>query len=285
MEDLLPVTDFCPGDEGITAQVRPDYRIVFSEGFAQAENIPVTFFSDLNFDSPKLARKYLGQISTRKYYPNGSKRWFYSLLFRYELLIPKSLLLVDTKKSDLSYIYYSLGGITVINNTSGVSGTGEGGWRDFQGAVINHCRTVKKREFTTLCKIAVTPSGTVLGSHEPFALDFDPVTVLMIEKYAQGLTNYNTTYKSYSRFWANESHLMTCLLEQGFRLSEESIRDIERGFRVGFYTGSDMDIYMQFREWCDRYRWKSFTSIPMEVYEALHNVRPRWGRTLKGKAA
>jgi hypothetical protein len=189
-------------------------------------------------------------------------------MFHYELIMPKDRLLLDTEGSGASYIHYDIAGVRIINNTWG------GSAGDHQDERIKHCKRVAKRDFDTLCGAATEPPETLYEGPVEFELDFDPVAILMIQKYANGQTNYSKTYKRYDRFRPPQSGLLRSLLECSFHPSRQDGDSIRKAFMAGHYDSKDMDIYMDYLQWRDLYRRDKFRSVPMEIYEAFTDLRP-----------
>jgi len=260
--------------DGLT-QIRDDYYIKFSPEYTAASAIKIAAFSTKDFPvSPKVARKYLGQVSSRAYYPDGRKKWFYSFMFKYEFFIPKELLILDREKSRLSYIEWGLDGIRIVNSTTG--GSGNGKWVDHQGASIHHCMDLKEKEFKVLSEHAVVNEKTEMQAERPFGTDINLRMILFLEKYANGRTNFSKALKSYSKFLANGLHpLVEDILRTG---------DLREETRAAWTwnsveEGQDKEAAAIIADWD---RWselcgprKELFTIPVEVLKAYRRLR-RW---------
>lgn len=259
---------------GITTEVKPGYFIHYLPEYLNSEEILLKAFSKKDFTSEKIYRKYIGQVSHRAYYPDGRKKWFFHMVFRYEFRIPKKYFELIPEKSGGSYIYYSLGKSLIVNNTSGGS-YGTGAWADWQDKEIHRCGLLGKRDFAEILKFAIPNERTLEEAEAPFPLDFDLVTFLFIERYANGKTNYNKATKRYGNFSMDVHPFVRDMLSEGCWMSKQTLAEWSRALLKGLPGSGIMEMLFEYLTWCDLYRGREIGTIPIEVLEAFNRIRRR----------
>jgi len=253
-------------------KIKDDYAIDFSDSYLQSDTLTVIGFSDIDYKDKRICRKWMGQVSSRAYYPSGRKKWFFKMMFFYHFRIPKVALTLNPEKSGWSYVYYDIDDMELINSTSG--GSGDGVWTDFQNAEIHHCKPLRLKDFKTLAAYSIPNADTIEGALDAFALDFDPVSILFIEKYANGKTNYNKATKNYSSYYQHNLHpLVIDILRGSCYLSKEDFENWRKRIINGNADKKAMEILFDYLNMADAYRGKQWHSIPSNIYEAFKRIR------------
>lgn len=252
-------------------QVREKYVIKYVDGYQNEDCFRVLFFSEHSFDHPKLVRKYIGQVSRKHYYRNGSKKWFYALLYWYELKIKKDHFVLDTKKSGSGYIYYSLKdnpGLVIINNTSG--GTCDEGWFDYQGNSIHHCKKVGKRLFYALAAIAENNTEQLLTCTDGNCFfDGNYSEIMFISKYAPSNTNYNKSTYTYTSYRHTGNCLVDHLLCNGISL--KNLGKFKEKYPNTFLRCDGPNIESDLNDWAS-VNILELKAIPVELKDALDKI-------------
>ncbi len=248
------MNDEAASSAGVAVPIRDGYAISYSPEYLEAGSLTVRGFSKIDFPAgPGVARKYLGQVTSRAYYPSGRKKWFYSLMYRYEFVIPKAALSLDPDRSGSSFIHYRLGDLELVNSTSG--GGGSSCWVDWQSDTISHCRMLTAGQLRTLEDHAVPSRTTIPEARDPFEIGFDVVTLMVVATYANdGATTYSKATKSYRHFYPHRIHpFVADLLEEGCRMTQQTLDAWGRAIINGTAPPGTLDILHEYLCWMDAY--------------------------------
>lgn len=264
---------------GEKVQIKDHYFIAYMDEWLNQEYIPINFFAKEDFSSSKLFRKYLNDTSRRAYYPDGHKQWFYTLLFHYEVRVKKSDLILNVEKSGYSYIYYNLpNGLEIINSTSGGSNIGEEGSCDWQFGDIHHCKKVTKSFLKKISEYAEDNPGEISQSLQPVYFAGNIPQIMFIQKYAQGMTDFNKTYRSCHRFCRSNDALINDILSDGVVPG----KFVEYEFHAG-HSPRYEEIKADMIRWGEMARAINSNecfSLPEELFVAFYDLR-----NMKSKAA
>lgn len=241
--------------------IKEDYNIKYTDEYLNTETLLLRFFSKSKLpESSKLYRRYIEEITSRKYMPNGGKKWLYSLAYMYEVRIPKKLFEIDVDECSFSYIAYILKGISVkvVNNTSAGSGydLGDGttGSITLQTGSVNHCLYVGVRDAKKILSIALNNSdGTINKSeHQTYFTGYYP-EVMFISKYAPESTSFNKSTYTFSRILSTGNPFIDHVLRYGW--SSKTIKYIK-------------DYIPNIRESVNE--WKTDKKVDVEAYIKKH---------------
>lgn len=250
--------------------LKEGYIVVYEEDYFEQDFVILKFFSEFDFGkNSKIMRKYLSEVSRRAYYKDGSKRWFWKILWMYEVRIPKSELKILPDESYFSYIFYNMNNLEIIHNTSGM--TSPDGSLNFQGKTINHCKSIKKREFKKILEVALENEETIYESSTTEYFNGSYGEIMFISKYAPKETNFYKPRYNYTRFLYTENSLVNAVLSAGFWKAEETLNEYKTSNPELFKRYNGKEILEDVVKWKNK-DTDNMKTIPFEIKEALEKI-------------
>jgi len=252
--------------------VNPNLCVQYNEEVKQSDFFYVNFFSEFHFgESKKFYRKYIDEISKRAYYRGGAKKWFYKLMWRYCVKIPKTALEIDVCGSSFFHLKYRIQGEDLVLTGSDTAFVTDKTGVVYQGININHCIPVKKREFASLLRFAEENEETLIFAEAPIHFNGSYMEIMLLGKYAPDSTNYNKSIYKMTRKTGAENPLIDNLLSHRIDMTSIiSLKSIRANKPEYFKAHGGEKILADLERW---FLVKIENSIPPELYESLKKIK------------
>lgn len=255
--------------------IKPEFIVRYDREMLESDFFYVNFFSECDYEEDnRFYRKYLDEISKRRYYKSGRKKWFYKIMWRYVVRIPKEMLEIDAENCLFSYIHYKLrnSNLLLINSTSASTGGPNGSIVAYQGININHCISMKKRDITRLLSFALENEETFNTAASPVHFNGNYSEIMFIAKYAPNATNYNksTYHANKMRAELIENRVARAALSS--RVNKESLdylEELEARAPEHFRENQGEEMLEDLRRWKDV---QISDHIPYELYQSLKKI-------------